>query len=223
MADVPILDEPRLRTPIVDPETGRATTDFAIFLSQLYKRVGVATGDLPVDLVKEPAIKGGAVTEPKIGSEAVTNPKMATDAINTLNVIDNAITIPGAALSASSLSFNSTSYTTVQSITITPSGNNAVFIYFNGAYTLDDTGGSLTGTKQVYFRISRGATILHPEWPLLFVNAGSTFTDAEALSYVDLTPPASASTYKLELRISPVATVSATAAHRTALVLEARK
>ena len=221
MADVPILDEPRLRAPLIDPATGHATTDFAIFLSQLYRRVGVATGDLPADLVKEPAIKDGSVTEPKVGAAAVSNPKMAVDAVDTQNVIDNAITIPGAALSASALSFNSTSYTTIQSITITPSGNNAVFIYFNAAYSLDNTGGGVK--SQGYFRISRGATILHPEWPLMFVNAGSTFNDAEALSYVDLTPPNAPSTYQLELRIQPVAGTSAEASHRTALVLEARK
>lgn len=221
MADVPILDEPRLRAPLVDPKTGHATTDFAIFLSQLYKRVGVATGDLPADLVKELALKDGAVTNPKVAAGAVTNPKVAADAIDTLNVIDNAITIPGAALSAAALDFNSTIYTVVQSITITPSGNNAVFIYFNGAYSLDNTTG--LSKVQVYFRITRGATILHPEWPLMFANASGTFNDAEALSYVDLTPPNTASTYQLELRITPLASVSADASHRTALVLEARK
>ena len=217
------VDEPRfLQFPMVDPQTGLLTAQGAVFFTQLYGRIGQLEGILPEDLVRSEAIQDDAVSALKLQDNAVSEPKLQTNAVSTVKVQSNAITIPGSALSASALSFKSTSYVDVQTVTVTPTSLNPLFIFANVAVDLDNTIGP--SQRQVFFRLRRGTTNLHPEWPLMFVNAGSTFSDAETLNFFDATPPSTSTTYRLQLRVdSTSAFTTAQASYRSLVVLETKR
>lgn len=179
------------RVPVLEPIPDGVEMDPVLrrVLNNWYVRIGAALGNLPSNLV-------------------------TTDAVN-----PDAITVKASALTAGATSFNSTSYQDIQSVTITPTGENNVFLHFTSLGTMV----SASAASQAYFRIVRDSTILHPEGPRMFVNSGgANFTSSWSLSFVDTSPPSTSSVYKLQFRVDTVIT-SADATERAVLALETQR
>jgi len=175
-ADEPILFRFRGTSYVITPDS---TTDLFIYWDPSYtdqfrhtndagvalaaghwlmctNQAGVAMPVIPIPLLHAAILQAGTITAAygQIADAAIETAKIKDLAVQTLKIKDNAVTIPVSAFTASEITFG-TSVTTVQSVTITTTGN-IVRIVASVAVTP-----SGAGARKVGVRIYRGGVQLY--------------------------------------------------------------
>jgi hypothetical protein len=201
---------------ITNAKIGNAAVDTAQIAN-----LAVTNGKIENLAVTSGKIADASITNAKIGSAAVDTAQIATAAITTakidslqvttVKIGNQAVTIPVDNYTSGGVTINSTSYTQIQSVSITSSG---APISISASATMKMGSGSAT----MDFRLLRDGSSIYTATEMDYdLAALIAFT-------VQDTPGSGSTTYSLEARLSPgFSSGSRVAANRSLVLIETKK
>lgn len=183
----------------------------SIYIGDVCMRRG-ASGELIVDgAIVASKVETGAITGTKLADGSVSAVKIASLAVETLKIADQAVTIPISAYTSGTTTVSTTTYTDVQSASITSTG---APIYVHPSCICKGSG---SGIFKV--RILRGSTTLW-EGEVYAINTGAI---PVSLGIKD-TPGSGTFTYKIQVaKDSGVGAPSIDVSNRALYLLETKK
>jgi len=147
------------------------------------------------------------ITTAKIEDANITNAKIANLAVDTVKIANQAVTIPVSSYTAGNVSIATSTYTTIQTASITSTG---APIHISASATMKMG----TGAATMDFRLQRGGTTIYEATTM-------DYDFAAMMSFqVQDTPGAGSVTYTVQARVTAG---SRNAANRSLLLLETKK
>lgn len=160
-------------TPFTDPVTGTVFPVAAYLKSVFMDYQSVKTSHIDNLAVKTGQIDDLAVTRGKIGNLAVGNGQIDKLAVDTLNIRDNAVTVPVSAFAEANLTIG-TSYTTVQTLAV-PADMGHTILTFGAVFSFV----SYTSSQRLLCRVLKNGSVIFEDLEVHFIDYASVGTTTQ--------------------------------------------
>ena len=160
-------------TPFTDPVTGTVFPVAAYLKSVFMDYQSVKTSHIDKLAVKTGQIDDLAVTRGKIDNLAVGNGQIDKLAVDTLNIRDNAVTVPVSAFAEANLTIGTT-YTTVQTLAV-PADMGHTILTFGSVFSFV----SYTSSQRLLCRVLKNGSVLFEDLEVHFMDYASVGTTTQ--------------------------------------------